>query len=162
MWFKTNTHRARPSVSDGRRCMRFLRRTGLLVVPLAVLTSACPGRSSQLTGPTLAALYMLPGPVVLDASPFGRIVLVSSKITLNADRTWSGRDSVTNSEAGSGAIQELVGSGTYSVSDSTLRLQAMDGTVTSFEILNGAAALRRLSTFGRILLYNRLGSTTPL
>lgn len=139
-----------------------LRCTALLALPFAFVAAGCAKEANDATGPSLSALYVLPNSVILDADPAGKIVLVSSKMIFNGDHTWSGRDTVTNTEAGSGVPQELTGSGTYSISDSTLVLHAEKGTVTNFDLLNGGTELRTLSTFGRVLLYKRLGSTTPL
>lgn len=152
-------HRATPSKL--RREWLALHRI-LVAFPFVFVAAACSNGGNTVTGPALAALYVLPSPVVLDASAAGKIVLVSSKISFNADHTWAGRDTVTNTEAGSGVPEELTGSGTYSISDSTLLLHADKGAVTQFLLLNGGAELRRLSTFERLLVYKRLGSTTPL
>lgn len=136
-------------------------RIGIIGVCVGLI-AGCSSETTQ-PRPSLAAIYVLPKPVTLDASAAGAIILVSSSMTLNPDYTWIGRDTVTNSEAGSGIPQEFTGGGTYSISqtDSTLILRASGGTVTNFDILNGGLSLRRLSTFGRVLLYNRLASTRP-
>lgn len=76
------------------------------------------------------------------------------------DNTWTGRDTVTNTEADSGIPREFTGSGTYSINDSTLVLRSAKGTTTNFDVLNRREALRGLSTFGRVLLYTRVGSAS--
>jgi hypothetical protein len=56
----------------------------------------------------------LPDSVVLNASPAGQIVPLSSDPGLNPDHIWSGHERVTNTEAGSSVPQEASGRGAYS------------------------------------------------
>lgn len=102
-----------------------------LILPLG-LTIAYSGCGRDATAPSLSAFYVLSSPVVLDASTAGKIVLVYSAMKFSPDNTWTGRDTVTNTEGGSGAPTEESGSGTYSLTDSRLVLRSARGTVTKF------------------------------
>lgn len=139
--------------------MTGIRRSALLLFSLGsiIFYSGC---GDATTAPSLSARYVLPKPVILDASPAGKIVLVYSALTFNPDNTWTGRDTVINTEADSGIPREFTGSGTYSISDSTLVLRSANGVTTNFDVLSQREVLRSLSTFGRVLLYTRAGSAT--